>query len=206
MGSNGSAAQEPRPQREDRAWANRRVRIAASAAGLAAVLGVGAYVITDNLADGDTVTSTGVPAAQPPISGSATAGGVSPSGSLSATSSTSPSPAPSLAPDVAATIAETRRKMAEDGVPVQRPATPRKTVTAAASIMRDTVGSLKEGGIVRIVSARGDLTGQSELAWVAGGVAKHRNVDCSQTFKFATSPKPARKPNLLLCWRTSARK
>lgn len=103
-------------------------------------------------------------------------------------------------------IDEAHRRMAEDGVPLQRPVTPRKTVAAAASIMRDTVGSLKGGGIVRVVSARGDLTGQSELAWVAGGVAKHRNVDCSQTFKFATNPKPTRKPNLLLCWRTSARK
>lgn len=117
-----------------------------------------------------------------------------------------PSATPSIDPETRRKVDEARREMAEDGVPVQRPATPRKTVTAAASIKRDTVGSLKEGGIVRIVSARGDLTGQSELGWVAGGFAKHRNVACSQTFKFASSPKPARKPNLLLCWRTSAKK
>ncbi|GLW32585.1 hypothetical protein Areg01_55230 [Actinoplanes regularis] len=94
--------------------------------------------------------------------------------------------------------------MAEDGVAVQHPVAPK--VKPLQDIQTTTEGSFAEGGMIRILSAHGDLTGQRELSGVAGGVEKHGNVSCSQTFKFATSPRPEKKPNLLMCWRATAEK
>ncbi len=102
-------------------------------------------------------------------------------------------------------IEAARERMRKDGVEVQRALTPTVPQTAE-EIDMTTRGSLKSGGIVRVLAAREDLTGQRELAYVAGGVRKYRNVPCSQTFKFSTNPKPARKDNLLMCWRTTATK
>ncbi|MDI6101619.1 hypothetical protein QLQ12_23645 [Actinoplanes sp. NEAU-A12] len=102
-------------------------------------------------------------------------------------------------------IKEARRKMAEDGVK-RMPALPQKAIPPDADFQRTTKGSLKEGGILRLLTARSDLTGQQELAGVAGGVTKYRNVPCSQTFKFSTNPAPRKRPNLLMCWRTTPKK
>jgi hypothetical protein len=74
------------------------------------------------------------------------------------------------------------------------------------SVEQTQRGTLKSGGTIRVVSARGDLTGQRELRWVAGGVEPYRNAKCTQRFQLGNNPKPARKANLLLCWRTSAEK
>ena len=95
--------------------------------------------------------------------------------------------------------------MAEDGVKVSRPREPQAT-TAVSDLHQTDTGSLQKGGTVRIVSAKGDLTGQRELSWVAGGISKYQGADCSQTFRFSSNPKPTVKPNLLMCWRTSAEK
>jgi hypothetical protein len=95
--------------------------------------------------------------------------------------------------------------MRKEGVEVKRPVTPQVAQTAS-NIEVITMGSLKEGGIVRIMSAREDLTGQRELAYVAGGVENFRGVPCSQTFQFTTQARPAKKDNLLMCWHTTAEK
>jgi hypothetical protein len=186
----------------------RRARAVVGAAGLAAVLGGGAYLVTLTIADDrstairETGGSAPLVAASPPAA--------EPTASASATASATPASAASalaasIPPDVRDKIEAARRKMADDGVEVARPVLPQTTATAD-DIKLTTKGSLKEGGILRIVTARGDLTGQRELAWVAGGVEKYRNTSCSQTFQFSTNPVPTKKPNLLLCWNTSAEK
>ena len=185
-------------------WWTRHRRATAGVAGLAAVLGAGAYVLTDQMTADRTTTRRD--AAISAVTNAPTAG---PSGTPVASSSSAPpaatasaSPIPSK---VVEEIKEARRKMAEDGVEVKRPAVPKATATAD-DVRVATKGSLSEGGIVRMVTARGDLTGQRELAWVAGGVAKYRNVPCSQTIRFSANSQPEKKPNLLMCWRTSAKK
>jgi hypothetical protein len=104
-------------------------------------------------------------------------------------------------------VAAARRAAAKDGVKVQRPL-PATTAAAAASDLTVTdSGSLRaDRGTLRVVSARGDLTGYKELAWVADDGDPVGPARCSQTFRFANNAKPARKPNLLVCWRTSAAK
>ncbi len=74
------------------------------------------------------------------------------------------------------------------------------------SVEQTEQGSFKSGGTLRVVSARGNLSGQRELKWVAGGVEPYRNASCTQRFRLGNEEKPARKANLLLCWRTGAEK
>jgi hypothetical protein len=83
---------------------------------------------------------------------------------------------------------------------------PQRDTSVLDSVEQTQRGSLKSGGIIRVVSARGDLSGQRELHWVAGGVEPYRNAECTQRFQLGNEPKPARKATLLLCWRTSTEK
>jgi hypothetical protein len=184
---------------------------------MAALLGGGAYMITDRVTTSGAATTdvgalasagsatpgmstslaSGAPASDRPQSGAAS--------ETSQVSETPPSAAQSISPEVRKSIDVARERMRKDGVEVQRPVTPPVPQTAD-NIQTTTKGSLKAGGIVRILAAREDLTGQRELAYVAGGVQKYRNVPCSQTFQFSTTPAPAKKDNLLMCWRTTATK
>lgn len=189
----------------------RRTLTAVGAAGLAAALGGGAYLVTSMIADDKSTVAPQTRAAEPLMVASspaaepeAAAPAAAASASVPATAA-SASAAASIAQDVRKQIDAARKKMAEDGVEIQRPVPP-KTTAKANDVKVTTQGSLKEGGIVRMVTAREDLTGQRELAWVAGGVKKYRGVPCSQTFQFSTNPAPEKKPNLLMCWRTSAGK
>jgi hypothetical protein len=197
----------------------RRARIAAGAAGLAVVLGVGAYTITDKLTENNGTPSdvAGRAPASTSAQADARADEVSPEPLVSpltagASPSSGPSfartasPTPSLPASVAAEIRAAREDMAKHGVSVKHPPAEQPTVAPVVGLSRTTTGSLAKGGIVRVVSARSDLTGQQELAWVAGGVSDFGDDKCSQTFKLDNDPEPQEKPNLLLCWRTSAKK
>ncbi|BAL91688.1 hypothetical protein AMIS_64680 [Actinoplanes missouriensis 431] len=186
-----------------------RHRLAVGTAGVAAILGAGAYLVTDRIVnDADRTAAREVPVtvlpggpAETPGTPSADPATASPEPTVSATE-TSAAPIPSA---VAEEIKEARRKMAEDGVAVQRPIVP-KVVKPAEDVKVTEKGSLKKGGILRVVTARGDLTDQRELRYVAGGVTEHRDIPCSQTFRFSTNPTPKKRDNLLMCWRTTAEK
>jgi hypothetical protein len=200
MTESGDHIEEPAPDHGRRKLA---VRFVAGAAGLA-VLGGGAYALTTQLMDRGTTTAlSDVPIGTMPAP---------PEASSAAPPSPSPSAAPEVTkepsavpPEVAKEIDEARRKMAEDGVKVQRAITPSVT-TSAADIKVRQKGSLQKGGIVRIVTARGDLTGQRELAWVSGGIQKYDGVPCSSTIKVSADRPAEKKANLLICWRTSEKK
>jgi hypothetical protein len=64
----------------------------------------------------------------------------------------------------------------------------------------------KDRKMIRLVSARSDLTGQRELAWVAGEGEKVGKARCTKTIKLSNNAKARERDNLLLCWRTSAEK
>jgi hypothetical protein len=165
----------------------RQKQAAVGAVGLAAVLGGGAFLVTEAvtrdsgapppeaLAPRPTATSVGISATP-----SKTAASRPPAVSVSRT----PSPSASARTKTAAErVAAARSAAAKDGVKVQRPL-PAGTPAGAVQ----------------------DLTGYRELSWVADGGDPVGSARCSQTFRFASNAKPAHKPNLLVCWRTSAAK
>jgi hypothetical protein len=195
---------EPAPARP-RGLRSRRAYLAFGVAGLTVAVAGGTYLLTGH-APGRNETS---PA---PARRVQSAVPVSPSGSQ-AGASPSPSPSPSESPSRPRTpeerVAAARKAMKEHGVPVLHPLPPpsEADMALAASAKVSDSGSLtKDGAIMRVVTARGDLTGLRELAWVAGGITVHGKVSCSQTFRFANEAGPERKPTLMVCWRTSAKK
>ena len=193
--------------------ARRRKQAVVGVVGLAAVLGGGAFLATEVLPRGADRAMPDAGALAP------TAASASASSDSVASASGRPSSRPSAAglsrtpsapasPKTAAErVAAARSAAASHGVPVQRPV---PQAHAAAVVQDVTVidsGSLrKDRGTLRVVSGRGDLTGQRELAWVADDGQPVGDARCTQTFLFADNAKPARKSNLLVCWRTSAEK
>ncbi|SDT79102.1 hypothetical protein [Actinoplanes derwentensis] len=186
----------------------RRRRLAVGTAGLAALLGPSAYVVTSEIVDESRqTTAQQVPVVAPVTTAQASAPPGGASGAMrpaapEQTVEAAPSP---LSSEVIKEILDARKKMADDGVDLKRPLQPSTTATAD-SVKAITEGSLNSGGIVRMVTAREDLTGQRELAWVSGGIKKYRDVPCSQTVRFSADSQPEKKDNLLICWRTSPTK
>lgn len=192
----------------------RRKQAAVGAVGLAAVLGGGAFLVTEAVTRDSGVPEPAALAPQPAATSAATSAAPSATPAKKASRppavsvSRTPSPSVSTPTKTAAErVAAARSAAAKDGVKVQRPL---PAATAAGVVEDVTVtdsGSLREdGGTLRVVSARGDLTGRQELGWVADDGDPVGSARCSQTFRFAGNTKPARKPNLLVCWRTSAAK
>jgi hypothetical protein len=167
-----------------RPWRRRKYQVAAAAAGIAVV---SAGVLTAALGGTDRTASTldtraDLMATPAP---SATPNSPATSGSPGTSGSTKPSaPGASAAP---------RR--------VPPPVYPNASVVPTVS----ESGSLpKDRRTLRVVSARGDLTGSKELLWVADGGHPVGNARCSQKFRFNAKSAVTEKPTLLICWRTSA--
>jgi len=193
---------EPAPNRDP---ARRRRQVVLGAAGLAALLGVGAYVITAQVTDHKSSTATrDAGALAPSVAPSSETPSEVPSSppdaaADSVTQSAGPSSSPSLSVDEQ--IKQAREKAAKDGYPVQR------ALTAAPNAISGPVNERSEeteNGTLRVVTAKFDLTGQRELLWPANGGKSVGSADCTSTFRFANNAKASTKPNLLLCWRTSA--
>jgi hypothetical protein len=206
--SNLNGSYDPDAARRSR----RRGQVGVGAIGLAAIFGAGAFLVTEALnrdssapapealAPGTTATS----AAPPATPSKTSAASRPPAVSVSRTPSPYASPRTKTA---AERVADARSQAAEDGVRVQRPLPAASAARALQDLTVTDSGSLRDDrGTLRVVSARGDLTGYKELAWVANDGDPVGPARCSQTFRFANHAKPARKPNLLVCWRTSAAK
>ena len=188
----------------------RRKQAAVGAVGVAAILGAGAFLVTEAVTRDSGAPEPAALAPQPTATSAATSAAPARKASRPPAVSVSRTPSPSASArtkTAAERVAAARSAAAEDGVKVQRPL---PAATAAGMLGDVTVtdsGSLREdGGTLRVVSARGDLTGHQELGWVADDGDPVGSARCSQTFRFAGNTKPARKPNLLVCWRTSAAK
>ena len=194
----------------------RRRRAVVGVVGLAAVLGAGAYVITAQVIDHRNAAARDTGALAP----MATPGSVAPSApDLSAAplagASTSPSPsaaspsaarsgapAPSGSVPVDEEIRKAREKAAKDGYPVQRALTAAPHAESGPVTERSVPRT--DGGSLRVITARFDLSGQRELLWAADAGRAVGDARCTQKFHFSNVEKPAVRPNLLLCWRTSA--
>ncbi len=76
---------------------------------------------------------------------------------------------------------------------------------AAADITVTASGSMpKDHHTLRVVSARSDLTGKRELAWVADAGQPVGDARCTQNFHIGPGAPARVRPTLLICWRTSA--
>lgn len=118
-------------------------------------------------------------------------------------------PEVSLPPEAKERVDAARKAAAKDGVKITHPLPAQNDparLAALADAKEVTVGSAKTGGAMRIVTFHGDLSGEREIGWVAGGITKHGPVSCSQRFKLYNEQKPTERPSLLVCWRTSEKR
>jgi hypothetical protein len=199
-------------EHDRRSSSRRKKQAIAGVVGLAAVLGGGAFLVTDRVADDARTVATDAktPAlpssASPAPRASAVAG---PSKAAAASSGpAAPAPAASTARKSAAqAVAEVKGSAAKATGNVKRPLTPQAAGTVSeADVQVTETGSLQDpDGTLKVVSARADLTGQRELAWVTG--VKGEKVGaarCSQTIRLSPDVPPRERPTFLMCWRTSA--
>ena len=195
----------------------RRKQAIVGVVGLAAVLGGGAYVLTDRLA-GDKPSTTSETGALAPTSIPTSIAAppdetAEPSPPVSLTPENSAaSPSKSASPSVTSKSPADRAKAAREagakfGVKVQRPL-PQSAVESSitpADLTVTQIGDLKaDRSMIKVVSARKNLAGYRELGWVADEGERVGNATCSQTFRFSAGQQPAERPTYLVCWRTSA--
>ncbi len=211
---------------------NRKRRLAvAGATGLAVVAGAGAILLTTRTDDpappdlGAVAPIVATPSATTAPSPAASSGMPSPASSADgeqmATADSVPdqktksaAPKASASTAKAATNDEVRKKIeaarskaAADGHPVQRPLTA-STGVAAESLdsYMEKSRKLDDGGVLRIFSAKGDLSNQREMLWAADSGEASGDARCTQKFRFAQNAEPAVRPSMLLCWRITSKR
>jgi hypothetical protein len=184
-----------------RPWTRRRKQAATTAVGLTALLGVGAYLITAQVVGGHRTTTAQETGAQTPLAGPSSA---APVGQGKGEANPEPGPTPSQSMTVDERIKAARAAAAKDGHPVQHALSPAPGIRAASDIMERN--EKVEHGSLRIITARSDLSGQRELMWAADNGKRYGHVMCTKNFKFANNQTPAIRANMLLCWRTSAKR
>lgn len=190
----------------------RRKQTVVGAVGLAAVLGGGAFAVTEIVTAGtDRVTSEpAAPPAAPATRPTAASAIPAPSGEVkpgrsAAAAKRSPSPRPALTGQ--ALIDSVRGSAAKARDKIKRAPAPQTANALAAGVSETQTGSVaKDGRMIRVVSARQDLTGLRELALVADSGTEVGDAHCTQRFRLVAGGKVTEKPTLLICWRTSAAK
>jgi hypothetical protein len=182
---------------------NRKGKYAAVLAGLT-VIGGGAYAAT-GLADSETEKA--------PVALPAAVGSISPSPAVSppsappnetqpAVTSALPGPTVELGKEDMERLAAAK-KAGEDDVKAQR-ALPQMGPAATEPIQVEEEGSVRENGkMLRVVSAKQDLSDHHELGWVAGTGKPVGKALCSQKVKLSNESEARTRPTMLICWRVS---
>jgi hypothetical protein len=202
--------------REHEQGRRRRLAVAGVVA-LAAVLGGGAYLITDRVTRQpgteaeQPLEPAVVPASEPaPSEPGETTGTPSPKPTISTKNAVkqsytaSPVPTPSGSMSVDEQIRVAQEAAAREGHPVAPALTTAPGLHAADAVRERNEN--RPNGSLRVVSARSDLTGQREMLWAADHGKRYGDVTCTQNFHFSNNTTPKVRPNMLLCWRTSDRK
>lgn len=211
----GRSSDSPRP-----AWSPRRRRIAVGAAGLAVVLGGGAYLITSQLTGGHSAGPQDVGAIGPvaPAGTESGAAGTAdaqadsvtaaPSGAAAANKPFRSIPSPGASPSensaaVRKEVDAARARAAKDGHPLVRPLRAAGQELPPGAV-NTTTEKTPDGGTIRITTAKANLEGQQDQLLAAGGGTKYGDTTCTNKLHFANTEAPRVIPNLLLCWQTSA--
>jgi hypothetical protein len=194
----------------------RRKQAAIGAVGLAAILGIGAVVAQQVFEDDDT-TPAAQPGALAPLTAASPSGSTSTSktstgpsakASRSATAAPKASSAPSLPKTDAERIAAARSAAAQvTRTPAVRRPLSNGGVAASVSDADVTQSTVQQDGeSITVTSARKDLTGFRQLAWVVDKGVAVGKARCTSKIRLSANVAPRERPTLLLCWRTSAEK
>ncbi|GGK24578.1 hypothetical protein GCM10010124_16360 [Pilimelia terevasa] len=187
------------PSAETVAWRRRRLRFAIGGALGGALIGGAALVLypfDDRAADSPAPPPAAAPAPDTAAGGTGTAAASDP------TAATRPRAA---AASPTRRMSTRERIAAAKAAPHVPAAAPQAPVPDNDSVSVVNTGQLrKDRRTLRVVSARADLTGQRELAWIADEGRPVGNARCTQKFQFSSGRPAAERPTLLMCWRTSA--
>ena len=192
-------------ERQDR-WNRARRRAAAGAAGLTALAGVGALVITNQAGRTENIDASAIrpPATfHTPLSPGRVPSNSRPSEAAQAAAVT-PAPTRSLTAEQRDMLQKVRAAASKSKRPVLRALTPAPGMRVTSDVQERSVPV--NNGSLRIITSRSDLRGQRELLWPADAGKKYGDITCTQNFRFATNAKPAIRRTLLLCWRISAKR
>ncbi|GIE33026.1 hypothetical protein Ait01nite_060710 [Actinoplanes italicus] len=183
-----------------------RSRAVAGAAGLAAVLGIGAYLTTSAIISDDVPMAEDVRPIAPVSTPSTAVLSPTPSAAVSPSDQQTSGAGAQAAQqerdpgEVRKEVTTARQKAAEHGFPLQRPLEP----DADSAPGTETTRNLPGGGTMRITTAEGDLTGQRPLLWAGDEGRTVGPNRCTQSFRFSQGDLGVERPTMLLCWRTSA--
>ena len=181
----------------------RRRQALIGAAGVAALVGAGMLVaqpFTDGAPIGPTGFGAWSPLRTPAPSSSTPALSAGASSSAAADVVASPS-------TLTERVAKAKTANERAGTTIRRPLAPAGGIVAAMGAVNVTEsGSVRSGSTLRVVSARHDLTGQRELAWIAEKGEKVGTAHCADKIRLSADAEVREHKTLLLCWRTSATK
>lgn len=211
LGDDGRRAETTRLGRP-----RRRSRTVAGVAGLAVVLGAGAYMTTSAFVSDETPAAhdyrLSTPAVSDPPPSEADAPGEQtsalPSATIPATKdkdleggALAQAAQPEAADETRKRDTAAREAIKKDSSPLKRPLEPAKAGSVAIT---ETTRKLDGEATMRIFTALGDLTGQRPLDWAADKGTSTGNSRCTQKFRFSRDEPGRVRPTMLLCWRTSA--
>jgi len=189
----------------------RRRKQVLAAAGLATILGAGAFTVTYELT-GDARTAPSDLDAQAPrnaqVPAAATSSVAPPTADGPAVNALPATPTPTVtAKSFNQRLSEARTAASRAGTTIRNPLPPPNGGPMAAVdivSVTDSGNVRTDGHSLRVVSARGDLSGQRELGWVADDGETVGDARCSQNFRLSNNVRAKEHPTLLVCWRTSA--
>ncbi|PRX18684.1 hypothetical protein CLV67_112159 [Actinoplanes italicus] len=187
----------------------RRGRTLLGAAGLASIIGTGAFLASGPMAperDSESAPPASRSVAQQAMSGAEVAAGAA----------ARAQPMGPVAPDAAATdkpkstaerLDDARNANKRMGTEVRRQRLREPSKADPGKVRTVENGTLKDNRrMMRIVSSRQDLTNFRELAWIADEGKPFRNARCSRTVQVSENVEPKEKPTMLMCWRLTPKK
>jgi hypothetical protein len=202
-----------RTERSRRRSLQRRKKALVAFLGLAAVLGGGSYGVTTWLAARESITT--LTDAFGPVTASSSAARPHPSTKRpKKTPAPGPAPAtksaarqqyrPSPTPTPTSTLTDDQIAAVQVGHLLERPHAAGSMAAASAVTVTDETAA--DGSLIRVVSARHDLTGRWESLWAADPGRPVGTARCTQNFRINGGSYAEVRPGMLLCWRTSAAK
>jgi hypothetical protein len=185
----------------------RNGRAAVGVAGLAAVIGGGAFLITDHLTE-KPASNADLAVQKTPAAPSAAA-----SSNFAPTTAAEEKrvvvgplqPVASRSASLDERVDSARSANKRLGTGVRRPIpTPTITVDEAKVKVAQT-GTPQQRRYIKVASSNQDLTGYRELAWVRNGKPVG-DATCTKSITLSADESPRERPTLLICWKTSVAK